>query len=57
MSKQLWLEARDRFIEQFIEEFDREPTDEELEKGMEGAYADYVSTIMDIGKNIRKYGK
>lgn len=49
MSREQWLEAR----ELFEEIHGREPSDQEMQE----AYIDYVSSIMDAGKELRKYGE
>lgn len=47
MSDELWEAAVEQFVENFIDEHDREPIDEEIEKGAYNAYTDYVSGLAD----------
>lgn len=49
MSRDLWIAAYERAIDDFIEAHDREPTDEELKKMYDdhSIYEDYVAGIAD----------
>lgn len=52
----LYEAARERWIEQFIEDNDREPTDEEIDDAMNEAYIDYVSGMADAAYDRMRDG-
>lgn len=51
---ELYMAAEERFVENFIDQHDREPTEAEIEAGLEDAYTDYVSGMADAAYDRMK---
>lgn len=47
MSKELWIRAEEAWIEQFIDDNDREPTEDEIEEASVRAYENYIADLTD----------